>query len=321
MKAHYRTLRDAIGGLPAPLPALMPGNRANPEADLALPNHEYYIAGYSPRYLARNQARSWDKPAFTVLAKARHTAQHPGVKMERVEKDRYRFVGPDRRLSVRECARIQGFSDSHHFVYSRVGDGYAMTGNALPVQLSRAFASAIKMSLRGASATQKPAAAPYCTAGDALRRWDTAEQPARNHIFHRHSENMIKRIRLTKPGEGVYRFRQAWVRLHADRPAPTVMGCHGGVFIHPWRDRCLSPRELAVLQGFHTDHIFSGSKSDLWTQIGNAVPPLLSQIFARALLRAPFDSLSPLYDSQIAPDQLQNNTDKAHNQTNGGLNP
>ena len=113
---------------------------------------------------------------------------------------------------------------------------------------------------------------PYRTAGNALRRWDIPEQPERNHIFHHHSPEMLERIRLTKPGAGVYRYRQAWVRLHADRPAPTVMGCHGGVFIHPWRDRCLSPRELAVLQDFPASYVFVGSKSDLWRQIGNAVP-------------------------------------------------
>ena len=126
---------------------------------------------------------------------------------------------------------------------------------------------------------------PYRTVREALLRWDIPEQPARNHIFHRHSKEMLKRIRLTKPGEGVYRYRQAWARLHSDRPSTTVMGCHGGVFIHPWLDRCLTPRELAALQDFPVDYVFCGSKSDLWLQIGNAVPVGLARALGEACLQ------------------------------------
>ena len=37
-----------------------------------------------------------------------------------------------RRLSVRECARIQTFPDSFKFIYHDVKDGYKMVGNAVP---------------------------------------------------------------------------------------------------------------------------------------------------------------------------------------------
>ena len=54
-----------------------------------------------------------------------------------------------RRLSVRECARIQTFPDSFKFIYSDVADGYKMVGNAVPprlawylaIQMKKAFAS------------------------------------------------------------------------------------------------------------------------------------------------------------------------------------
>ena len=48
-----------------------------------------------------------------------------------------------RRLSVRECARIQGFPDDFEFVYTSVNDGYKMIGNAVPVDLAKVVASAI----------------------------------------------------------------------------------------------------------------------------------------------------------------------------------
>ncbi|MBR7551021.1 DNA cytosine methyltransferase, partial [Mycobacterium tuberculosis] len=41
-----------------------------------------------------------------------------------------------RRLSVRKCARIQGFPDDFEFVYNSVNDGYKMIGNAVPVKLA-----------------------------------------------------------------------------------------------------------------------------------------------------------------------------------------
>lgn len=48
-----------------------------------------------------------------------------------------------RRLSVRECARIQGFPDDFEFVYTSVNDGYKMIGNAVPVGLAKIVADSI----------------------------------------------------------------------------------------------------------------------------------------------------------------------------------
>ena len=49
-----------------------------------------------------------------------------------------------RRLTVRECARIQTFPDDFEFVYSHVAAGYKMIGNAVPVVLARNIAIQIK---------------------------------------------------------------------------------------------------------------------------------------------------------------------------------
>ena len=48
-----------------------------------------------------------------------------------------------RRLSVRECARIQTFPDNFLFIYDNVADGYKMVGNAVPVEFARQLASVI----------------------------------------------------------------------------------------------------------------------------------------------------------------------------------
>jgi DNA (cytosine-5)-methyltransferase 1 len=65
--------------------------------------------------------------------------------MVSVGKDVRVFVdGADyRRLSVRECARIQTFPDEHLFIYDYVADGYKMIGNAVPVKFAAALATQI----------------------------------------------------------------------------------------------------------------------------------------------------------------------------------
>jgi DNA (cytosine-5)-methyltransferase 1 len=50
---------------------------------------------------------------------------------------------PYRRLSVRECARIQTFPDDFILKYQNIIDGYKMVGNAVPVNLARVLASKI----------------------------------------------------------------------------------------------------------------------------------------------------------------------------------
>ena len=49
-----------------------------------------------------------------------------------------------RRLSVRECARVQTFPDDFVFHYKQVADGYKMIGNAVPVLLAEVIAKEIK---------------------------------------------------------------------------------------------------------------------------------------------------------------------------------
>jgi DNA (cytosine-5)-methyltransferase 1 len=51
--------------------------------------------------------------------------------------------------------------------------------------------------------------------------------------------------------------------------------------LHPTEDRGLSLREGARIQSFPDSFIFEGSFSDISTQIGNAVPPLLSYKIAK----------------------------------------
>ena len=87
--------------------------------------------------VARNRVRGWNEVSYTMQAQARNCPLHPQApKMIFVSRDKQIFrPGYEhlyRRLSVRECARIQSFPDHFRFIYHDVCDGYKMVGNAVP---------------------------------------------------------------------------------------------------------------------------------------------------------------------------------------------
>lgn len=146
---HKPTLREAIGDLPEAIPALEK-NKTN--GDLEITNHEYMVGGFSPIYMSRNRVRTWDEPSFTIQAGGRQAPIHPKAPiMPKVDTDK-RIFAPGhedeyRRLSVRECARVQTFPDSYKFLYTDIADGYKMIGNAVPVNLAYNLGKAIKQQL------------------------------------------------------------------------------------------------------------------------------------------------------------------------------
>lgn len=117
-------------------------------------NHDVYDGSYDVKYMARNRVRSWDESSFTIQAQARNVPQHPQApRMTFVSSSKRIFAkGYEhlyRRLSVRECARIQTFPDSFRFVYSDVTVGYKMIGNAVPPRLAYFLAIQIKKTFSG----------------------------------------------------------------------------------------------------------------------------------------------------------------------------
>jgi DNA (cytosine-5)-methyltransferase 1 len=58
-------------------------------------------------------------------------------------------------------------------------------------------------------------------------------------------------------------------------------------YIHPEEHRTLTVREAARIQTFPDGFRFSGTRSDAFRQIGNAVPPMLGEAAARALAPQP----------------------------------
>ena len=84
--------------------------------------------------------------------------------------------------------------------------------------------------------------------------------------------------------------RNVYGRLHWDKPAGTITTkCNSftrGMFAHPEENRNISMREAARLQSFPDTFVFTGDKVAVAHQIGNAVPPVLSETIGRSLFVA-----------------------------------
>jgi DNA (cytosine-5)-methyltransferase 1 len=155
------TLRDAIFDIKDSALAAVGKNDTNGEK-CSIPNHEYMNGGFSTIYMSRNRVRAWDQPSFTIQAGGRHAPIHPQApKMVKIEKNKQVFVEAKkdlyRRMTVRECAKVQGFPDDYIFYYKKVSDGYKMIGNAVPVDFANILASKIMQDLSGVLKRQKKA--------------------------------------------------------------------------------------------------------------------------------------------------------------------
>lgn len=117
------------------------------------------------------------------------------------------------------------------------------------------------------------------TVEDALREFP--DKPL-NHQLRAHTQETIERYSRLKFGERDHKGRVD--RLDPNLPAKTVIagGENGGgrSHLHPYFPRTTSPRECARFQTFPDDFELCGTMSRQFTQVGNAVPPLLAYFIA-----------------------------------------
>ncbi|MBD1836748.1 DNA cytosine methyltransferase [Coleofasciculus sp. FACHB-64] len=134
----------------------------------------------------------------------------------------------------------------------------------------------------------------------------------KNHEAARHTPEVIARFAMIEPGKGLDSIPKAlweehlhtskkWcVRLHPDLPSFTVVTLPDD-FVHYEQHRILTVREMARLQSFDDTFEFLGPRSSggggkgnkkrnselpQYSQVGNAVPPLLAKAIGNKLLKA-----------------------------------
>lgn len=150
-----------------------------------------------------------------------------------------------------------------------------------------------------------------------------------NHTAMRHSKRMIERFAAMKCGDSVTdvpshlkpfarngngvisekTYDQNNRKMHHDRPCHTIPAAFYANFVHPFFNRNFTPREGARLQSFPDWYVFKGkptvvsqkllTREERWSekflcqysQIGNAVPPLLALAVATNLKKQLMDVL------------------------------
>lgn len=112
-----------------------------------------------------------------------------------------------------------------------------------------------------------------------------------NHLNRDHSSESVIRYMKLNFGERDQLGRVD--RLDPRRPSKTVIagGTAGGgrSHLHPYIPRTLTVRECAILQTFPDDYIFEGPVARQFTQVGNAVPPILGAQLASAMFNSFFN--------------------------------
>jgi len=116
-------------------------------------NHDVINANFNQFYYRGNRRRGWQQPSFTIHATAINIPLHPSSpKMLFFGHENWAFqkdlMKDYRRLSVRECARIQTFPDWFNFKIDKISAAYKMIGNAVPPMLGKILATSIMSALK-----------------------------------------------------------------------------------------------------------------------------------------------------------------------------
>ncbi len=154
---------------------------------------------------------------------------------------------------------------------------------------------------------------PYVTVGDVI---SDLMDPSTcglefSHAPMNHKELVIARYELIVEGgrlpenalpkhlakgyrsEKVKNYSHVYRRLSMNAPATTMVPGHNAFPVHPRLHRTLTVREAARIQTFPDSMRFVGTRQQQCTLVGNAVPPLLAELFAmhmRKNIRGNFSS-------------------------------
>ncbi len=243
----------------------------SPDVILASPPCEPFTAA-NPRRHKKPWARFYEDPQGDLIF---HTVRLIGdlsPKFFVVENVVPMTDGEGKNIMQEEFAKI-GFGKIHFNFIS--AEKY---GN--PSARNRVFISNVHLDLQKA----RPV-----TVNDALKSLPSPSLPneKHNHSYVHFSHQVKDKAYKVKKGQAAVYFRGAvsekkqWIKLDEQKIAPTIMG--KSRFIHPSEDRALTPREHARLMSYPDTFEFKGSISSVYNQIGESVPPIISQLIARKI--------------------------------------
>ena len=128
-----------------------------------------------------------------------------------------------------------------------------------------------------------------------------------NHVARNHNKQDIERYKILSKNNWQLKdlekvrpdlvhhnpkhFGNRYTVQSYNKPGKTIVAHlykDGNLFIHPdsSQGRTFTVREAARIQSFPDDFLFEGCRTEQYKQVGNAVPPLLAQAFAKAIKKA-----------------------------------
>jgi DNA (cytosine-5)-methyltransferase 1 len=118
-----------------------------------------------------------------------------------------------------------------------------------------------------------------------------------NHTKINHGLNFIEKVSCIPQGgnwrhiptklvsKSISRHYNSYRRLEYANQSITVVNVRKSCILHPIKNRVLTAREAARLQGFDDDYIFVGTKDGVYQQIANAVSPIVAKHIAEDILK------------------------------------
>jgi len=130
-----------------------------------------------------------------------------------------------------------------------------------------------------------------------------------NHVAPNHSERIQERFSLLDQGKGMESLppehqtaKQRMEKFHPKQLSDTITTLPED-FVHYNQNRIPTVRELARIQSFPDDHVFAGPRTTgglrrrnsvpQYSQVGNAVPPLLAEAVAREVKKTLSENRRP----------------------------
>jgi len=154
-------------------------------------------------------------------------------------------------------------------------------------------------------ADPRPWQRPFVSVGDVISDLmdPTSHGEAFSHVPMNHKALVVERYKLIPEGgrlpegglpdhlrkgyrtDNVRNYSHVFRRLSMNSPATTMVPGHNAFPVHPVLHRTLTVREAARIQTFPDWMRFQGTRQQQCTLVGNAVPPLLAEIFATNIVK------------------------------------
>lgn len=133
-KSNYVSVKDVLGDL------------QEPEYSLDISQKSYSKAKWYGKHCQGQTEVDWNGISPTIRSEHHGNIEFRRLSQEHGGKINHEYDKPERRLTVRECARIQTFPDEFIFVSDKISasQAYKLIGNAVPPLLAWRLAIKIK---------------------------------------------------------------------------------------------------------------------------------------------------------------------------------